>query len=76
MKHADRSTPAAAKILSIGKDSHGAWVVQDPQHRCGGLFVSRAEALRFAMLENGRHPDAVIMVPGVLELDLTGQQAH
>ncbi|MBV8566093.1 MAG: hypothetical protein JO273_11635 [Methylobacteriaceae bacterium] len=52
----------------IGTDSHGNWVVQDRRGRCGGLFVSRNEALRFAMFENGYHPNAVMMVPGVLEL--------
>jgi hypothetical protein len=27
--------------------------------------------MRFAMFENGRRPQAVIMVPGVIELDMT-----
>jgi hypothetical protein len=31
--------------------------------------------LKFAMFENGNHPQAVIMVPGVLELDL-GRRPH
>jgi hypothetical protein len=59
----------------IGKDSRGNWVVQDQQGICGGLFVNRAEALRFAMFENGNRPQAVIMVPGVLELDMS-RKAH
>jgi len=54
----------------IGRNSHGNWVVQDQQGLCGGLFVSRAEALRYARLENGNRPCAVVMVPGVFELDL------
>jgi hypothetical protein len=40
---------------------------------CGGLFVDRAEALKFAMFENGNRPQAVIMVPGILELDMSAQ---
>jgi hypothetical protein len=56
--------------LLIGKDSHGHWVVRDQSGRRGGLFVGRAEALKYAMFENGHEPDAVIMVPGVLELDM------
>jgi type IV secretory pathway TrbF-like protein len=60
-------------IFFIGKDSRGNWIVQDQQHRCGGLFIDRAEALRFAMFENGNQPQAVVMVPGVFELDLTGK---
>jgi hypothetical protein len=27
--------------------------------------------MRFAMFENGRRPQAVIMVPGIIELDMT-----
>jgi hypothetical protein len=55
----------------IGKDSHGRWVAQDQRGLCGGLFLSRAEAIRYAMFESGRRPQAVIMVPGVLEFDMT-----
>jgi hypothetical protein len=36
----------------------------------GGLFVDRTAALRFALFENGNRPQAVIMVPGVFELDM------
>jgi len=54
----------------IGRDCRGHWVVQDDRGLCGGLFVSRAEALKFALFENGNRPQAVIMMPGVLELDM------
>ena len=66
------STPLP-RLFRIGKDSHGNWVAQDQQGLCGGLFVDRAEALKFAMYENGNRPQAVIMVPGILELDLTAK---
>jgi len=56
--------------FQIGKDSRGNWVVQDDQGVCGGLFTDRTQALRFAMLENGNRPQAVVMVPGVFELDV------
>jgi hypothetical protein len=55
----------------MGKDSRGNWVVQDDQGVCGGLFVDRKHALRFAMLENGSRPQAVVMVPGIFELDIS-----
>jgi hypothetical protein len=67
-----QSSPCSS-LFRIGKDSHGHWVVQDQQGLRGGLFVDRAEALKFAMFENGNHPQAVIMVPGVLELDVIGR---
>lgn len=55
----------------IGRNSRGHWVVQDEKGLCGGLFVDRTQALRFAMFENGHQPQAVIMVPGILELDMS-----
>jgi hypothetical protein len=63
---------ASVPLFRVGKDSQGHWVVQDQQGLRGGLFVDRAEALKFAMFENGNRPQAVIMVPGVLELDIGG----
>jgi hypothetical protein len=54
----------------IGKDREGHWVVRDQSGMHGGIFINRAEALRFAFFENGRHPQAAVMVPGVLELDM------
>ena len=62
-----------SQLFFIGKDSRGNWVVQDQQHLCGGLFIDRAEALRFAMFENGHRPQGIVMVPGVFELDLNGR---
>jgi hypothetical protein len=62
-----------SQLFFIGKDSRGNWVVQDQQGVRGGLFIDRAEALRFAMFENGHRPRAVVMVPGVLELDLSAK---
>jgi hypothetical protein len=74
------SSSSKSSLFLIGRDSHGHWVVQDQSHRRGGLFVDRAEALKYAMFENGHRPQAVIMVPGILELDmsaipLTGQRS-
>jgi hypothetical protein len=54
----------------IGKNSRGNWVVQDERGLCGGLFIDRVEALKFAMFENGNRPQAVTMVPGIFELDI------
>lgn len=67
-------SPSAALFL-IGKDSHGNWVVQDQKGLYGGLFVDRTEALKFVMFENGNRPQAVVMVPGVFELDMSRKAA-
>jgi hypothetical protein len=57
-----------ARLFLIGKDSCGHWVARDQAGICGGLFVSRTEAIRYAMRENGCPSWAVVMVPGGLEL--------
>ena len=63
-------SPSRSALFLIGRNSRGNWVVRDPSGRRGGLFVDRSEALRFALFENGRRPQAIVMIPDVLELDL------
>ena len=70
VEHPSQQASHHLPLFRIGKDSHGHWVVQDQAGLRGGLFIDRAEALKFAMFENGNRPQAVIMVPGVLELDI------
>jgi len=62
-------------LFMIGQDDHGNWVVQDLKGNCGGLFVNRDAALRYVRFENGHRPQAVVMVSGVLELDMTRKPA-
>jgi hypothetical protein len=64
------SRSTASSLFMIGRDRQGHWVVQDQRGLHGGLFVSRAQALKFALFENGNRPQAVVMVPGVLELNM------
>jgi len=79
MKRTDRSskrkseppsTRSKSPLFLIGQDARGHWVVQDQRGLCGGLFVGRAEALKFARFESGDRPHAIIMVSGILELSL------
>jgi len=65
----------SSPLFLIGRDAHGNWVVQDQRGLYGGLFVNRTEALKFAMFEGGNQPNAVVMVPGVLELDMRRRAA-
>jgi hypothetical protein len=65
-----RESPSNKQLFMIGRNSRGNWVVRDQSGLRGGLFVDRTEALRFALFENGRRPQAVLMVPGILELDI------
>jgi hypothetical protein len=72
-KEPPSSSRSSANLFLIGKDSRGNWVVQDQRGLCGGLFVDRKEALKFALFENGNRPQAVIMVAGGLELNMSGK---
>jgi hypothetical protein len=56
MKQAKPSSSSTTSLFLIGQNSRGNWVVQDQRGLRGGLFVDRAEALRFAMFENGNRP--------------------
>jgi hypothetical protein len=62
---------STAGLFLIGRNSRGQWVVLDPSGLQGGLFVDRVHALKYAMSENGHRPRAVVMVPDVLELDMS-----
>jgi hypothetical protein len=53
----------------VGQDRKGRWVVEDNRGLRGGLFISRAEALKFALFESGNRPQAVTVVEGVFEPD-------
>jgi hypothetical protein len=36
----------------------------------GGLFVNRAQALKYALFENGHHPETIVEVSREIELDV------
>ena len=73
----DRSEPPSPDdqlshdCFFVGRNSRGQWVVQDADHRRGGLFVNRAAALKFARDEDSHGHPAIVMVPDGLELDMT-----
>lgn len=60
-------------IVLIGKNARGQWVAQHQNGLYGGLFVHRADALRYALFENGHHPEAIIAIGYILELDMATQ---
>ncbi|MHB0773882.1 hypothetical protein ACYCVF_35880 [Bradyrhizobium sp. 1.29L] len=62
-------SPAASAVL-VGRDRCGNWVVRQQNGIFGGLFVSRAEALKYALRKNGRHPEAIVEVSREIELDI------
>ena len=77
MTQAQQSEPPSSEddkpsnTFLVGRDSRGHWVAQDERGLCGGLFVDRNKAIRFAMDETGKRPQAIRLVPGILELDMS-----
>jgi hypothetical protein len=61
-------------LFLVGRNSRGNWVVQDQDGLCGGLFTAQSAALKFALSENGNHPEGVRMVPGLLELSIASRR--
>ena len=62
------SSPSA--IVYIGMNKRGQWVAQEQNGLYGGLFVSRAQAVKYALFENGHHPEAIIELARNIELDM------
>ena len=69
------SCRSASTIIFIGKNSRGNWVAQEQNGRHGGLFVNRAQAFKYALFENGRHPETIVELSREIELDMGGRLA-
>jgi hypothetical protein len=66
------SCSSLSNIVFIGKNSSGQWVAQEQNGLYGGLFVSRAQAVKYALFENGHHPETIVELPREIELDMRG----
>jgi hypothetical protein len=67
------SRSAASTIVFIGKNRSGHWVAQEQNGLYGGLFVNRAQAVKYALFENGRHPETIVELSREIELDMGGK---
>jgi hypothetical protein len=67
------SCNSASTITFIGRNSRGNWVAQEQHGLYGGLFVNRAQALKYALFENGHHPETIVELPREIELDISGR---
>jgi hypothetical protein len=65
----------ASTVVFIGQDKSGHWVAQQQDGLYGGLFVNRAEAVKYALFENGRHPETIVELPRSVELDMNAKPA-
>ncbi len=59
-------------IVFIGKNRRGNWVAQEQNGLYGGLFVNRAQAVKYALFENGHHPETIVELSREIELDMGG----
>ena len=69
------SCSSASTIVFIGKNSRGQWVAQEQNALYGGLFVNRAQAVKYALFENGHHPETIVELSGEIELEMGGKLA-
>jgi hypothetical protein len=64
------SCSSASAIVLIGRNSRGNWVAQEQNGLYGGLFVNRAQAIKYALFENGHHPETIVETSREIELDM------
>jgi hypothetical protein len=69
------SCSSASTIVFIGKNRRGNWVAQEQNGLYGGLFVNRAQAVKYALSENGHHPETIIELSRGIELDMSAKIA-
>jgi hypothetical protein len=69
------SCTSASSIVFIGKNSRGQWVAREQHGLYGGLFVNRAQAVKYALFENGHHLETIVELPREIELEIGGRLA-
>jgi hypothetical protein len=69
------SSSSPSTVVFIGRNSRGQWVAQEQNGLFGGLFVSRAQAVKYALFENGHHPETIVELSRSIELDMGSRQA-
>jgi hypothetical protein len=67
------SCSSASTIVFIGKNKRGHWVAQEQNGLYGGLFVNRAQAVKYALFENGHHPETIVELSSEIELDMSSK---
>ena len=68
------SCSATSTLVFIGQNSRGNWVAQEQNGLYGGLFVNRAQAVKYALFENGHHPETIVELSREIELDMGGKR--
>jgi hypothetical protein len=60
-------------LFYIAKNKHGFWVAREAEGRCGGAFVLRRSAVRFARQQSGSAGCAMMFLNEELELDIENE---
>lgn len=72
------SCSRAGSTIFIGRNGRGNWVAREQSGLFGGLFgglfVTRAGAFKYALVENGHHPEAIVEVSFEMELNIPAEQ--
>ena len=61
-------SPTLFCIVFIGRNRRGHWVAREQNGLFGGLFVNRAQAFKYALFENGHHPETIVELSRKIEL--------
>jgi hypothetical protein len=67
--------PATSTMVFVGRNHVGLWVVQEQNGRYGGLFVNRAQAVKYALTANGHHAETIVELSREIELSMGGRIA-
>jgi len=67
------SCSSLSNIVLIGRNRSGQWVAQEQNGLFGGFFISRAQAVKYALSENGCHPETIVELSCEIELDMGGR---
>jgi hypothetical protein len=65
-------SPAASSVVFIGRNRSGDRVAREQNGLFGGLFVNRAQAFKYALSENGHHPETIVELAREIELAFPG----
>ncbi|WP_426411814.1 hypothetical protein [Bradyrhizobium ganzhouense] len=55
----------------VGTNRFGNWVALEQNGIFGGIFVNRAQAFKYALRENGHHPETIVELSPEIELDIS-----
>ncbi|WP_091967249.1 hypothetical protein [Bradyrhizobium shewense] len=69
-----RSGDCAPPIVFVGRNRAGHWGARKKRGAPGGIFINRAEALKYALFKNGGHLESIIEVAREIELDIAARE--